>query len=65
MLGDSGDRDLAALGHATENPHEAIRRFHEKTRQIDRIVNRHGLHEEKLEERRGEFGMKPRGLLLE
>jgi hypothetical protein len=43
--------------------HEAILRFHEKTRQIDRIVNRHGLHEDKLEERRGEFS-EARGLLL-
>jgi hypothetical protein len=54
MLGDGGDRDRAAyrLGPRDGKLHEANRRFHEKTRQIDRIADRHGLHEEKLEERR-------------
>jgi hypothetical protein len=59
MLGDSGDRDRAPyrLGPRDGKLHEANRRFHEKTRQIDRIADRHGLDEEKLEDRRGEFGM--------
>src|SRR5208282_5752372 len=63
MLGDGGDRDRAAyrLGPRDGKLHKANRRFHEKTRQIDRIADRHGLHEEKLEERRGEFGMKLAG----
>jgi len=63
MLGDGGDRDRAAyrLGPRDGKLHEADRRFHEKTRQIDRITDRHSLYEEKLEERRGEFGMKLAG----
>jgi hypothetical protein len=63
VLGDGGDRDRAAyrLWPCDGKLHEANRRFHEKTRQIDRVADRHGLHEEKLEEQRGEFGMKLAG----
>src|SRR5208282_1904526 len=59
MLGDGGDRDRAAdgLGPRNRELHKADRRFHEKTRQIDRIADGHGFYEEKLEERRRELGM--------
>jgi hypothetical protein len=53
MLGDGGNRDRAANRLRTRDGelHEADRRLHEKTRQIDRIADGHGLYEEKLEQR--------------
>jgi hypothetical protein len=47
MLGDGGDRDRAAdcLGPRDGELHEADRRLHEETRQINRIADGHGLYE--------------------
>ena len=63
MLGDGGDRDRAAdrFGPHDRELHKADRRLHEKPRQIDRIADRHGLDEEKLEERGRELGMQVAG----
>jgi hypothetical protein len=62
MLGDGGDGDRATYRLGPRRKlHEANRRSYEKTRQIDHIADAHGLHEEQLEERRGEFGMKLAG----
>jgi hypothetical protein len=51
MLGDGGDRDRAADGFGPRDGelHKADRRFHEKTRQIDRIADGHGRYEQEFE----------------